>query len=162
MTQPHFHLLINHLPIFFPVAGLLILITGIFLKNETIKRTAYGLFAIGAIGAFVASSSGEGAEEAIEHIQGVSRKLIHKHEESSEIFSLLSYLFGAISLVAIWVSFKQKSIANVLSILIFVFGLVVLFFAKETGTTGGEIMHSEIRSGAVNTSNEINSNTEED
>jgi hypothetical protein len=33
-----------------------------------------------------------------------------------------------------------------------VFSVVVLLFAKETGTTGGEIRHPEIREGFVSTS----------
>ncbi|MBK7763650.1 MAG: hypothetical protein IPI46_09795 [Bacteroidetes bacterium] len=161
MTQPHFHLLVNHLPIFFPVAALLILVAGIVLKNEIIKRVAYALLVVSAMGAFVASSSGEGAEEAIEHTAGISENLIHIHEESSEVFSLLSYILGAFSLVAMWASFKQKSFANLMAFAILIFVAVNLYFAKQTGTSGGEIIHQEIRTNATQ-SNSNNSTNEDD
>ena len=53
---------------------------------------------------------------------------------------------GGISLIAIWVSFKKKNFSNAFAIGTLVFAVVVLFFAKKTGTIGGEIRHTEIRS----------------
>ena len=42
-----------------------------------------------------------------------------------------------------------------------VFAFVVLFFAKQTGTTGGEIIHTEIRSGFI-TQDQKNVSSEKD
>ena len=59
---------------------------------------------------------------------------------------VLSYLLGALSLVGLWVNWKKKKFANIVSYITILFSVVVLYVAKETGTTGGEIRHPEIRS----------------
>lgn len=147
MTQAHYHLLINHLPIIVPIVGLLVLGGGFILHSEIIKRTAFAIFILGALFTFPASATGEQAEEVLEHMQGVNEKLIKAHEEISETFAVLSYLLGAFSLVALWANWKQKTFAGFLSVLTLIFGLVVLFFASRTGTSGGEIRHPEIVNG---------------
>lgn len=147
MNEVHWHLVVNHLPIIFPIVGLIVIITGLFSKSEAVKRTAYMIFTLGALSAIVAMNTGEGAEEIVEKISGVSESYIETHEESAETFSVLSYILGGFSLLGLWASFKQKSFSNIISIVTLVFALVVLFFGKQTGTTGGEIRHTEIRSG---------------
>ena len=49
MNEAHLHLTFNHLPIIIPIIGLLIMIGGILLKSEVIKRTAYAVFILGAL-----------------------------------------------------------------------------------------------------------------
>lgn len=146
MNDAHWHLVVNHLPIIFPLVGIIILITGFISKSEAVKRTAFMLFIFGALASIVAMTTGEGAEDIAEKISGVTKKFIHEHEEIAETFSILTYILGAISVIGLWASFQKKSFSNILSIIILVFTFVVLFFGKETGTTGGEIRHTEIRS----------------
>lgn len=145
MNGAHLHLLVNHLPIVFPIVGIIVLLTGLISKSEAVKRAAYLIFTIGAVSAFAAMATGEGAEEIVEKINGVSESYIETHEESAETFAVVSYILGLLSLLGLWASFKQKSFSNILSIVTLVFALVVLFFAKDAGTTGGEIRHTEIR-----------------
>jgi uncharacterized membrane protein len=147
MNEAHFHLVVNHLPIIFPIVGIIVLITGLISKSEAVKRTAYLIFTIGAFTAIVAMTSGEGAEEVVEKISGISENYMETHEETAKTFAILSYILGGISLLGLWASFKQKTFSNFISIGVLAFALVVLFFAKQTGTTGGEIRHTEIRNG---------------
>ena len=107
-------------------------------------------------------NSGEGAEEIVENIPGVTENLIHEHEEAAELFALLSYVFGAFSLVALWSSWKNKSYNVVLSYLIAVFAILLIFLGKQTGTSGGEIRHTEIRSNnAANQDNHVEHDDED-
>lgn len=145
MNGAHWHLAVNHLPIVFPLVGLLVMLTALFLKSAAVRRTAYFIFILGALATLAAMSTGEGAEEVVEEISGVSEDYIEHHEEVAETFALLSYLLGALSLVAVWADWKQKKIARLLAIITCIFTLVILFYAKETGTSGGEIRHTEIR-----------------
>ena len=146
MNEAHVHLVTNHLPILIPLIALVVLLIGLFSKSDTVKRTAYFLFILGAISTFPAFESGEEAEEIVEHMAGVSHDLIHEHEEKAELFMILSYLLGALSLVGLWANWKKKKFAPMLSYFTILFSVVVLYVAKETGTTGGEIRHPEIRS----------------
>lgn len=163
MNAAHFHLTVNHLPIILPIAGLIVLLTGYFTKSEIVKRTAYFLFILGAIFTMPAFGSGEGAEEFLEKMQGIDRKFIHEHEEKAEIFAIFSYLLGAISLISLWLSWKKNSFAKYFSYVIAILALVAIFLAKQTGTSGGEIRHSEIRTetGVLATPNEENEQTPE-
>ena len=147
MNEAHFHLIVNHLPIIFPIVGAIVMIIGLISKSEAVKRTAYLIFSMGALAAIAAMATGEGAEEVVEKISGVSESYIKNHEEAAEIFAVLSYILGGISLFGLWASFKQKSFSTIISIGTLIFAVVVLFFAQQTGTTGGEIRHTEIRSG---------------
>lgn len=149
MNGAHWHLVVNHLPIVFPIVGILVMIGAYLAKSETVKRTALMIFVMGAITAFSAMSTGEGAEEVVEHLSGVSEASIETHEELAEVFALLTYVLGALSLIGLWASFKQKRIAALIYIVCLVLSLVVVFYAKETGTSGGEIRHPEIKTGYV-------------
>lgn len=158
MNQAHFHLVLNHLPIVFPIVGILVMVGGFIVRSEIVKRIAYSIFIIGALTAIPALLSGEGAEEVVEKLAGVDEQFIKSHEEIAETFALLSYIFGAVSLVGLWANWKQKTFSNILSFVTVAFAVVVLFYAQKTGTTGGEIRHTEIRTaGATNSTNpEIN------
>lgn len=160
MNGAHWHLVINHLPIIFPVVGLIVIITGLISKSEAVKRTAYLIFIIGALTAIAAMQTGEGAEDIVDNISGVSESYIETHEESAETFAVLSYILGGLSLLSLWASFKQKSFSTISSIVTLVFALVVLVFGKQTGTTGGEIRHTEIRSVNENSQHLLNDKDE--
>ena len=145
MNDAYWHLLVNHLPIIFPIVGVIVLVTGLISKAEAVKRTAFLIFIIGALAAIAAMSTGEGAEEVVENLSGVTENFIETHEEAAETFALLSYVLGGLSLIGLWASFKQKTFSTIITVVTLVFAVAVLFFAKQTGTTGGEIRHTEIR-----------------
>ncbi|MBK7505446.1 MAG: hypothetical protein IPI52_10400 [Bacteroidetes bacterium] len=161
MNGAHWHLVVNHLPIIFPIVGVIVMITGLISKSEAVKRTAFMIFIFGALASLVAMNTGEGAEELVENINGITENDIESHEEAAELFAMLSYILGGISLLGLWASFKQKTFSSLISIGTLVFAFVLLFFAKQTGTTGGEIRHTEIRSGNSNPASE-NNNAEKD
>ncbi|MCB9261328.1 MAG: hypothetical protein H6607_02975 [Flavobacteriales bacterium] len=154
MNGAHWHLVVNHLPIIFPMVGVIVMITGFVSKSEAVKRTAFMIFILGAFAAIAAMTTGEGAEEVVEEINGVSKHFIETHEETAETFAFLSYILGGISLLGLWASIKQKSFSSIVSIATLVFAFIALFFAKQTGTTGGEIRHTEIRNGNNNSASE--------
>lgn len=149
MNQAHLHLLLNHLPILGVLFGLLILAGGFFLKNNTIKRTALGMFALSAILAIPAYLTGEGAEEVVENLPGVSENLMEAHEDLANIFLWVVGALGVLSLATFFADLKSKSVASSLYVLTFIASLGTMVFAQQVGTSGGEIRHSEIRSGAA-------------
>lgn len=147
MNDAHIHLIFNHLPIIIPMVGLLVLFANIFVRSEIVQRVAYLILILGALATIPAFFTGEGAEEVVEDMAGITKDIIHEHEETAETFAILSYILGAFSLLGLWANLKRKSFSVWLGYLIFAFGFVVLVFAQQTGTTGGEIRHSEIRDG---------------
>lgn len=146
----HLHLMFNHFPIVLPFIGLILLITGLVLKSELVKRIAYLLFVMGALGAFMTSMSGEQAEEIVEEL-GRSEHLMHEHEELAERFALISYILGLLSMVAFYLNWKNKPLKDIVMYVVILVAGATLFFAKQTGTSGGEISHPEIGTVKVNT-----------
>jgi hypothetical protein len=53
---------------------------------------------------------------------------------------------GKISFIGFWAYWKQKSFARYIAYALLILGLSGLYFAKQAGTSGGEIRHTEIRS----------------
>ena len=151
MNQAHLHLLLNHLPILGVLFGLLILAGGFFLKNNTIKRTALGMFVLSAIFVIPTYLTGEGAEEVVEGLPGVSENLMEAHEDLANIFLWVVGALGVFSLATFYADFKSKSMASSLYVLTFIAALGTMVFAKQVGTSGGEIRHTEIRSGTAAT-----------
>jgi uncharacterized membrane protein len=149
MNDAHLHLIFNHFPIVIPIIGFLVMITAFIIRSEILKRAAFALFVFGALSTLPAFGTGEDAEEVIENLPGIEESYIEEHEEAAETFAYLSYGLGVLSLIGLWANWKQKSLANSISIAVLLLAIVVLFFAKEAGTTGGEIRHPEIREGFI-------------
>ncbi|WP_304518238.1 hypothetical protein [Cecembia rubra] len=149
MNSAHLHLVFNHFPIILPIIGFLMMVSGLVFKSEALKKAAYGLFILGAFFTLVAFGTGEDAEDIIENLPGIEEEYLETHEEAAEVFAYLSYGLGIFSIIGLWANWKEKSWAGFLNILVLFFTVFVLFFAKEAGTTGGEIRHPEIRKGFV-------------
>ena len=145
MTDAHYHLVVNHFPIIGTILGLGILVAGILLKNNTVKNVSYVLFIVGAIFAAFSMGTGEGAEEMVEDMPNVGKKIIHEHEEIAEKLALVLYVLGIISLLGLYTNIKNHSKATLLSFLTLVIAIVGVVLAQQVGTTGGEIRHTEIR-----------------
>lgn len=145
MNDAHYHLLVNHLPIVGLLIGILVLLAGLILKKTEVKLTALGIFIFTALAAIAANYTGEGAEEVVENIAGISETLIHTHEEYAESFFILSLILGAISLIGFVLELKKHKFAKYITILILLLAISDGILAKYVGTSGGEIRHSEIR-----------------
>jgi len=145
MNQAHLHMVVNHFPIIGIIIGMIVLGVGIATKSALSKRIG-GLILIGSsLFTFPSFETGEGAEEIVENLAGVSENLIEKHEELAEQFMGFVWaiiLIGVLSLLSEW---KMKKFTNWLYISLFVISLFATYFAKQVGTSGGEIRHTEIR-----------------
>jgi uncharacterized membrane protein len=99
-------------------------------------------------------ATGEGAEEMVEDMPTVGHKIIHEHEEMAEKLALVLYFLGLISIVGLFLNIKKNSKAGLVSFLALTIAAVGIFLGARTGTTGGEVRHTEIRAN-VSTTNEI-------
>ncbi len=148
MNEVHLHLVVNHLPIVGVLIGLLVLLTGSVLKKPEVKVTALGIFVFSALASIAAFYSGEGAEEIVEKIPGISETLINAHKESAELFFTVILILGGISLITMFLEIKKSKFAKYGFVLVFVLSVASGVIAENVGTTGGEIRHSEIRNDA--------------
>ena len=145
MNDAHLHLVVNHFPIIGTIFGFGILVTGLVLKNKTIINTAYILFIAAAVFALASMATGEGAEEMVEDFPSVGKRIIHEHEEKKKKIAVVLYVLGAISILGLVLNIKNHSKAKLITIVALAISVVAVILGKETGTTGGEVRHTEIR-----------------
>jgi len=153
MSQVHLHLLITHLPVFGSVLGAFVLAYGLWSKSNPTKMAAYLVFIVSGIGAGIAYLTGEGAEEAVEKIQGVSENMIKLHEDAA-MYALISFIvLGILSLFALIVTYKNSALTKTAATAILVVSLISFGLVSWTGYLGGQIRHTEIGNTAVTGNN---------
>jgi hypothetical protein len=93
-------------------------------------------------------ATGEGAEEMVEDMPSVGKQIIHEHEEMAEKLAIVLYLLGLVSIAGLYTNIKKHAQAKLVSFIALTIAVVGIFLGKQTGTTGGEIRHTEIRANA--------------
>lgn len=147
MDGAHAHLLFNHFPIIGSVLSVLVLLAGFILKNGIVKKTALAMIVFTSLMTIPAFLTGEPAEEVLEAINQAPDAIIHEHEEMGEKGLWTTLAVGALALFAFISSHKpigSKLISATLVLLI-----ANTFFLVQIGNAGGEIRHTEIRSGGT-------------
>ena len=91
--------------------------------------------------------TGENAEDIVEEL-GISKDLIHEHEEHAETFMKIVYALGVISIISLFANIKNHPKANLFAFLTLILAVVAIVLSKSVGTSGGEIRHTEIRENA--------------
>ncbi|TDE27464.1 MULTISPECIES: hypothetical protein [Flavobacterium] len=145
MNDAHLHIIVNHFPIIGTIFGIGILITGVFLNNNSVKNTSYVLFIVAAIFGALSMGTGEGAEEMVEDFPNIGKAIIHEHEELAEKFALVLYVTGVFALISFVASMKKFRLAKIFSFITLVLALLAGIISINVGTSGGEIRHTEIR-----------------
>jgi uncharacterized membrane protein len=146
MNQTHLHLLITHLPIFGSILGAVVLIHGLWTKSSHTQIAAYIVFIISSIGAGIAYLTGEAAEETVEDIQGVAKKMIEEHEEFAIIALVSLIILGSASIVALFLTLRKSPSAKTMSRVILLISFISFGLVTWTGYLGGQIRHTEINS----------------
>jgi uncharacterized membrane protein YiaA len=123
----------------FPFAGILVVLLGVYFKSELLKRVGYFLFVLSALGAFLSMNTGESAEEAIEDLYPkTTHHWIHEHEEKAELFALLMYGLGLLSLLAMWASWAKNKFQKYLLWAIGAFLVAVYTLDMKPGKAGAK------------------------
>jgi len=150
MNPAHIHLLVNHLPIIGSFVGVPLVALALWKRQELgALRAAALVLAIAAVGAGVANSTGEGAEERIEDSGWASERLIHEHEERADVATPIAVLTGVAAVAALIWSERKKAVNPAI---VGALGLLSLASAGSmawVGAAGGVIRHDEIRDGAT-------------
>ena len=144
---PHQHLLLNHLPIIGSFMGLGLFFAGLITNKEDLKKASLIIFALMALFAVPAYTSGHAAFAVMQKDPDLSQAAVDAHQGAALIAFILIEITGAFAWLALWQfrrvsSPKEWVLAGVLIFSLATAGLLVI-----TGNTGGEIRHTEIRTG---------------
>lgn len=154
MDQTHLHLLITHLPIFGSLLATLVLGYGMWKKSNTTITASYYLLIIAALGAAIVYFTGEGAEETVENLQGVSENVIELHADFAQYALIALIAVGLASVAGVYGSMTKSSFAKPIAITTLFLALIAFALVARTGYLGGQIRHTEIGSGIVQTAGE--------
>lgn len=144
MNGPFVHLTLNHVPIIGVFFVLTLLALGWVRRSEELADTSFLALVVLALIAIGVYFSGEAAEEAIEHLAGVSETRIEAHEEAALVAFIGMETLGAAALAAFLVRRRigtiRAWIGGVALLAVVVAGLFVW-----TAHRGGLIRHPELR-----------------
>lgn len=161
MNASQIHLALNHVPLFFSLIGGIILLFGFFKKNDSIKILSLYLIIVAALFTIPVYLTGEGAEELVEKLPGVSGGLIEEHEEIAKIGLIIIIISGITALGTLIVK-KKESLLKTGFMLCAVLSFVSFGFMAQTSHTGGQIRHTEIRNGATSLNNQGDETSEKE
>lgn len=158
ISPAHWHLLVNHFPIILVMTGALFFILGFIMKKPWLHNAALLLTILAALAGFIANQTGEGAEESVEELPGISHQAIHIHEETAETGLIIILITGIVAVISTLVNMKNKKTGRIFLIITMLATFASSGYMGYVGLTGGEIRHSEIR-GDFGRGNTANSNT---
>ena len=81
MNSVQIHLALTHVPVILSLTGLVMLLLSLYLKNTILIRVSYIFILVAGLMVLPVYFTGEGAEESVEKLPGVSEAVIEKHEE---------------------------------------------------------------------------------
>lgn len=148
MNGAHWHLLLNHLPVLGTAFGILLLLFAWLKKSDEVKRVSLGVFVLTAICAVPAYLTGEPAEGVVESLAGVSEAIIENHESAALVALSVAIATGVVALAGLFLSRKAKPLPMWLMLVTLFLALATGGLMARTANLGGEIRHTEIRTGA--------------
>lgn len=149
MNAAHFHLLINHVPILAAYFSIAVLVWGIAVKSEAIKKVAMVGFVVSGLFVIVVFQSGEAAEEIVEEISAVTHDSIEDHEEIASITQWLTILLGIGGAFGFYLIAKQADLLKTYLWVLLLYSMIAAGFLAYTAYEGGLIRHTEIENAAA-------------
>jgi hypothetical protein len=151
MNAAELHLAINHLPLAGTIFGVIILLVSLFVHSDGVRLTGLALLIASGIFSIPTVSTGEDAEEIVEHM-GLGEEVhdyIHEHEEIAEGARTVSLIVALLAAVAFYFTYTKRAPGKLFAILTLAGGIGSLVYLGNAAHTGGEIRHTEIREGFV-------------
>lgn len=146
MDAAHLHLILNHFPIAGMVFSVPILLIAWWRRNELLARTAFIAILLTGLVTIPTYLTGEPAEEMIEHLPGISERIIEIHEEAAERAIWSVGAAAIIAVVSLFLSIRRKATPRWAYPAVLVVILISVGAIGWTNNLGGQVRHPEIRS----------------
>jgi hypothetical protein len=147
MDAAHAHLILNHIPVVGLGAAILLLLYAFARKSDEMKKAALAGFVLLALVAIAVFLTGKAAEDIVEDLPGVSESFIEQHEEAATVSLIAIELLGALSLAGLVFTRRSKVFPKWFAVVSLAASLAVAGVITWTANLGGQIRHTEIRTG---------------
>ncbi|HET9239908.1 MAG TPA: hypothetical protein VFO10_21785 [Oligoflexus sp.] len=146
-----FHMLVNHLPVVGFIGIVLALLVTLKVKSPDVRRFVLMATVLVGLTALPSLWTGEPAEEVIEDLPGISKKLIHEHEELAEKATILAVFTAGVAALALVLQRRRPETMDKSIPAVFVFSLATAGLMGWVAHEGGLIRHPEINPDAAAT-----------
>jgi hypothetical protein len=148
MDLTHIHLLLNHFPTIGMIIGGGLFVVALIMKSNDLKLASLVVMLGIALLSIPTYMSGNGAEDAIKALPGVTRPMMEAHEGAALVAIAFMEVLGAFAWLGLWQFRRLTFIPNwnltvILLLIVATFGLMT-----RASNIGGEIRHAEIRASA--------------
>jgi hypothetical protein len=127
-----------------PVA-LIFYIYSLRAKNEKLQNFSLIMLIGTAATVIPVFYTGEPAEEIIEGMTGISKKIIHDHEEAAEIAFVLTLIAGGTAAINLFFKNRLPLLKQYGDKLIIFSCIIAIGFLVYAASKGGKISHPELR-----------------
>ena len=148
MSLTHLHLLLNHFPVIGTLIGVAFLASAVIRKSSELSKVSLGLFAVIGVVTLIVFFTGEPAEERIEKLPDFSESITEKHEEFALLATIVVSAIGAVA-VALLALFRGRELPRQITLVAFALAIVGGGMMGYTAMLGGQVRHTEIRSGSA-------------
>lgn len=160
MSIVHLHLWLNHVPVVGSIIGIALLGYALVRRNSEISKLSLALFAVLGVVAIAVFLTGEPAEEVVERLPGFSQSITESHEELARLSTIALVGFGVLGLAAL-AYFRRRLLPRWVAAAGLAISLTIGGMLAATANLGGQIRHSEIRSGTAAALDDRESESEE-
>jgi hypothetical protein len=148
MNATHLHLILNHVPVFGSVVGLVLLAMASWRKSQELKKTAFGFFVAVALLSVPVYLTGEPAEDTVKSLPGVSKTIVEQHEEAAAVAFTGVIIMGLAGLAGLAASRGGRLIPAWFVSTTLGASVIVVTLVGWTAHLGGQVRHTEIRPGS--------------
>lgn len=148
MSFTHLHLLLNHFPVIGAIIGVVLLGIAVLRRSSELGKVSFGLLAALGVISIIVYFTGEPAQDSIEKLPGFSKSITEEHEEFALVAMIGLAVIGAFTLSALAV-FRRKPFPRWLTITGLVLAIGASGLMGYTALLGGQVRHTEIRSGVT-------------
>ena len=145
MDLAHLHLLLNHFPTIGTIMGGGLFVLSLITNSDDLKRVSLVVLLGISLIAIPTYITGNGAQDAVKSLPGVSKTLIETHEGAALVALGFIEVTGAFAWLGLWQFRRLARVPNWNLAVILVLTAVSLGLMARASNLGGEIRHGEIR-----------------
>jgi uncharacterized membrane protein len=144
MNAAQLHLMLNHIPSIGLIIGLITFLAGCVRGLEGVRKTGAWIVLLAGIMVWPVSFTGEEAEELIEDLPGIQKKLMREHEDAAGQAFVMVLVSAAMALSYLLITRLKQSRTKITSFLLIITSIIALVLILNASHKGGLIRHPEL------------------